>query len=143
MNIYPWLIVTLGLLPQATLAGSADSPVAEKRRSYLLTGMRAEREKLRSGQVVMTGEHWSTWPALGTVRLSVRFDVYFDHDSRSYRYTQRDYVPYVSEGLDPQAKARFLTRSDLPHGTTPEGVEWVTTGDGGTIVHTRMALSPS
>ena len=136
MNLPSWVIVVLCLLTQARPSGSADRSVAEKRRSYLITGVQAEREKLRSGQVVMTGEHWSTWPALGTVRLSVRFDVYFDHDSRSYRYTQRDYVPYVSQGLDPQTKARFLARTDLPHGTTPEGVEWVTTGDGGTVVHT-------
>ena len=130
------LCLMVALLHASAHATEDEVELRDTQRRFLLTGMRAEREKLRSGQVVMTGEHWSTWPALGTVRLSVRFDVYFDHDSRSYRYTQRDYVPYVSEGLDPQAKARFLTRSDLPHGTTPEGVEWVTTGDGGTIVHT-------
>ena len=136
MNLPSGIIVALSLLTQAQPFASADDANVEKQRSYLISGMRSERDKLRSGQVVMTGEHWSTWPALGTVRLPVRFDVYFDHDSRSYRYTQRDYQLYASDGMEPQLKAQLLTRSDLPHGTTPEGVEWLTTGSGGTVVHT-------
>lgn len=126
----------------AILHASADSmadelELREAQRRFLISGMRAEREKLRSGQVVITGEHWSdTTLTLGMIRLPVRFDVYFDHDSKSYRYTQRDYEPYDSKGMDPQMKARLLKRSVLPHGTTPEGVEWVTTDNGGTVVRT-------
>ena len=113
-----------------------EAELRDTQRRFLLSGMRAEREKLRSGQVVMTGEHWSnTTLTLGMMRLPVRFAVYFDHDSRSYRYTQQDYEPYATEGMEPQMKARLLARSHL-QGTTPEGVEWVSTEFGGTVVHT-------
>ena len=114
MNLPSWIIVALGLLIQAQPSWSADSAIMEQQRRFLLSGMRAEREKLRSGQVVMTGEHWSnTTLTLGMMRLPVRFEVYFDHDSRSYRYTQQDYEPYATEGMEPQMKARLLARSDL------------------------------
>ena len=128
MNIRFWIMVWLCLFPRATRLWSADQSVAEKRRDYLLSGMRAEREKLRSGQVVITGEHWSnTTVSLGMMRFSVRFDVYFDHDTKSYRYTQRDYLPQGTRGMDPRWKTSLLARSELPRGTTPEGVEWGTT----------------
>ena len=131
------LFLMLALWPASTPTMGDESELCDTQRRFLLTGMRAEREKLRSGQVVITGEHWSnTTVTLGMMRLPVRFDVYFDHDSRSYRNTQRDYVPWGSQGMEPQMKARLLARSDLPRGKTPEGVEWVTTDDGGTIVHT-------
>lgn len=108
----------------------------DSQRRFLLTGMRAEREKLRSGQVVITGEHWRTTPKLGMQRLSVRFDVYFDHDARTYRYTQRDYEQYATEGMEPQLKMHLLSHPDLPRGTTTDGVEWVSIDYGGTVVHT-------
>ena len=136
MNLPSWIIVALCLLTQATPSWSADDAVKEKQRRFLITGMRAEREKLRSGHAILTGDHWSHTPVLGRQRLSVRFDVYFDHDSRSYRYTQQDYEQYATAGMDPKMKARLLARSDLPHGITPEGVEWVSTDNGGTVVHT-------
>ncbi len=108
----------------------------QAQRRFLLTGMRAEREKLRSGQVVITGEHWNTTPALGKQRLAVRFEVYFDLDSRRYRYTQRDYVQYQTAGMEPQTKASLWGNPDLPKGTTADGIEWVAALVGGTIVHT-------
>ena len=123
MNLPSWIIVTLCLITQSQLPASADDAVVEKQRIYLLTGMRAEREKLRSGQVVMSGEHWSnTTVSLGMMRFSVRFDVYFDHDTKSYRYTQRDYLPQGTLGMDPRWKTSLLARSELPRGTTSEGV---------------------
>ena len=112
MNIRLWIIVTLGLLPQATPSWSADQSMAEKRRSYLLTGMRAEREKLRSGQVVMAGDHWRDSTVLGKFRISVRFEVSFDNDARVYRFTQRDYVQYDSTGMTSQRKEKQWSRND-------------------------------
>ncbi len=137
MNLLSSIIVALCLLTPAQPPASADDAVVEMHRRFLLTGMRAEREKLRSGQVVITGEHWSnTTVSLGMIRFSVRFDVSFDHDSRSYRYTQRDYLPQGTRGMDPQRKTSLLARSELPRGTTLKGEEWVATDDGGTVVHT-------
>ena len=128
MNLLSSIIVALCLLTPAQPPASADDAVVEMHRRFLLTGMRAEREKLRSGQVVITGEHWSnTTVSLGMIRFSVRFDVSFDHDSRSYRYTQRDYLPQGTRGMDPRWKTSLLARSELPRGTTPEGLEWGTT----------------
>ena len=121
-----FFIVTLLHFAVPSMSDEAD--LRETQRQFLLTGMRAEREKLRSGQVVITGEHWSnTTVSLGMMRFSVRFDVYFDHDSKSYRYTQRDYLPQGTRGMDPQRKTSLLARSELPRGTTPEGLEWGTT----------------
>ncbi len=136
MNIRLWIIVWLCLFSHATRVWSADQSLVEKRRSYLLTGMRAEREKLRSGQVVMTGDHWRHSSVLGMFRISVRFEIAFDRDSRSSRYTQHDYVQYNATRMAPERKDKQWNRSDLPHGTTPEGVDWVTEEKGGTVVHT-------
>ena len=131
-----WIIAALYLLSSISAVGSADDSVDAQRR-FLLTGMRAERDKLRSGQVIITGEHWGkTTRTLGMMRLPVRFDVYFDHDLRSYRYTQQDYEAQDAKFVDPRLKATLLARKDLPRGTTPDGVEWLAHDMGGTIVRT-------
>ena len=137
MNLPSWIIVVaLCLLTQATPSWSADDAVKEKQRRFLITGMRAEREKLRSGQVVMVGDHWRHSSVLGKFRISVRFEISFDNDARVYRFTQRDYVQYESTSMTSQRKEKQWSRNDLPHGTTPEGIDWITEERGGTVVHT-------
>ena len=137
MNIRLWIIVWLCLLSHMATLWSADQSLAEKRRSYLLTGMRAEREKLLSGHVIMSGEHWKTTQKLGNIRVSVKFELAFDKEARLYRCSQRDFAQYVLTGLTPVQKTTLLaSRSSLPHGTTPEGIDWCTEEQGGTVVHT-------
>jgi hypothetical protein len=138
MNALRFGIFFINTLFHFSAPSMADEvKLRETQRRFFLAGMRAEREKLRSGQVVITGEHWSnTTVSLGMMRFSVRFDVYFDHDTKSYRYTQRDYLPQGTRGMDPQRKTSLLARSELPRGTTSEGEEWVATDEGGTVVHT-------
>ncbi len=111
--------------------------VSEK-RSYLIAGMRSEREKLRSGHVVLKGEHWRKSMELGEFRIPVRFEVAFDHDSRSVRFTQLDYAQYSTATMSPQEKASYWERADVPHGTGLNGVDWVADPKGGTVVHTPM-----
>jgi|GEM_PF-2670266 len=109
-----------------------------EKRSYLVAGMRSEREKLRSGQVVLKGEHWRNSKELGEFRISVRFEVAFDHDAHSYRFTQHDYAQYSTAKMSPQEKADYWERTDVPHGTSPNGIDWVTEAKGGTVVHTPL-----
>ena len=130
------LMMTLMLSDALHVVAADHQPSLNDQRRFLLTGMRAEREKLRSGQVVITGEHWRTSRVLGEFRISVRFDIAFDHDSRSYRYTQRDYEQYIATEMTPQDKLAAMEPIDQPHGTTPEGIEWITEKNGGTVVQT-------
>ncbi len=136
MNIRAWIIVTLYLLPQATPLWSADDSVAEKHRNYLIAGMRAEREKLRSGHAILTGEHAINSPDVQGFRVPVRYEIAFDYDSRSFRYTQSDFSPHAIPIRPLRVKAANPDRPELGRGKTTEGREWAARASGGTVVHT-------
>lgn len=135
MKVHLWIIVTLCWLSWLTSSRAADDPHLQERRRFLLSGMRAEREKLRSGQVVLLGEHSKRSTEVGEYRLPVRFEVAFDHDAQKYRYTASDHAAIDATGVDPKLKAQSVDQG-LPHGKTPEGIEWFTMEGGGTVVHT-------
>ena len=133
MNLPSWIIVTLGLLIQAQPSWSADSAVMEQRRSYLLSGMVAEREKIRSGHVVITGEHSSSSSDTEEFRFPVRYEIYFDRTASKYRYSQLDYIRVSrSAGKAKRAKAPKLSPIDK----TIEEEAGKTVEIGGTVVHT-------
>ena len=119
------------------IADTSLGSVTESSRDYIFTGMHAEREKLRTGHVMMHGEHWRTARKMGEYRVSVQFELAFDNDARTYRCTQRDFAQYDMTGLTSELKAKLLrSRPSLPHGTTPEGIDWCTDEQSGTVVHT-------
>ena len=122
MNLPSWIIVALGLLIQAQPSWSADSAVMEQRRSYLLSGMRAEREKLRTGHAILMGEHVIHSPDVQNFRVPVRYEIAFDYDASSFRYTQSDFVPHVAPSRPPRVKAANPDRPDLGQGKTTKGV---------------------
>ncbi len=107
-----------------------------KARSFLLSGMRAEREKLRSGHAILIGEHVIQSKDIENFRVPVRYEIAFDYDSRSFRYTQSDFSPNALPARPPRVKAANPDRPDVGRGKTAEGVEWVARARGGTVVHT-------
>ncbi len=133
-NVPVWFLLVFTFHP--FLSRADDSDTSQARRQFLMVGMRAEREKLRSGQVVITGDHWRTSPELGEQRLPARFDVWFDLDAQKFRFTQRDFEQHPSQGMDPRKLERLLKHTSYPRGSTSQGVEWVTTDCGGTLVRT-------
>ena len=135
MRLSPYLIVMLGLLPQGESSWSADDSVNEKRR-FLAAGMRSEREKLRSGQVEMRGEHSHLTREFPNFRVPVRFRYDFDHSSRKYRHETRDYIPYDMNARDASHLDDEKTNPDLPHGVTEKGIQWFSREIGGTTIHT-------
>ncbi len=135
MKLPSWIKVTLCLLSQSGSLATADDSVAEKCR-FLAAGMRAEREKLRSGQVEMRGEHSHLSREFPNFRVPVRFRYDFDHTSRRYRHETRDYIPYDMNASDAGYLADEKANRDLPHGVTAKGIQWYFREVGGTTVHT-------
>ena len=114
----------------------ADTASKNEELRFLISGMRSERVKIRTAEVIVTGDHWTKSKVLGEFRIPVRFEIAFDLDSQLYRCDQRDYIQYNTSTMTPQEKATRWGRSDLPHGTTAEGVNWITKEYGGTVVRT-------
>jgi hypothetical protein len=135
MNIRLWIIVWLCLLSHTTRLWSTDDSVAEKRR-YLAAGMRAQRESLRSGHVVMLGEHTRQSADFSDFRVPVRFRYYFDHDALTYRHETRDYTAIKTEVVKKNKLSVPENHQRLPHGVTDKGVEWMSREVGGIVVNT-------
>ena len=135
-----WSIQLFGLrlaIYSLIVAGTVAEDRCHEARSFLLSGIRAEREKLRSGHAILTGEHVIHSPDVQNFRVPVRYEIAFDYDASSFRYTQSDFVPHVAPSRPPRVKAANPDRPDLGQGTTTKGVEWVARASGGTVVHTR------
>ncbi len=103
---------------------------------YCVSGMRANRGRLRTGRVLMLGEHTLPSNRVEGLQVPFRYEIIFDHNAASYRYSQRDYrIRGVSEYSEKQ-KEELFSNSSVLHGRTADGIEWVTEEVGGTIVHT-------
>lgn len=116
-----------------------DDELVLKKRLFVAAGMRAEREKLRSGHVIYLGEHTShsvDIPDIPEYRVPVRFEYYFDHESRRFRHQTRDYRPFKTDTDIAKQLAKTRQTKDLPHGVTSDGKEWVTVEVGGIVVNT-------
>ncbi len=134
--IHPtWIIAALCLLSSISFAGSADDSVGEKHR-FLISGMRAEREKLRSGRVEMLGEYSKPSKDFPEFRVPVRFLYLFDHDQSRFRHETRDFRPKIIKPIRSKRLDDATENSELPRGVTAAGEKWVSVEIGGTIVHT-------
>ncbi len=106
-----------------------------QRRSYLFAGMRSGREMLRTGRVVMLGEHYKKWKGDQEFRVPVRYEIVFNRDSLSFRFTQNDYKP-EADSITGDNKHTDAHGKALPTGVTAKGEKWVCREIGGTVVHT-------
>ncbi len=123
------------ILLQGVKTVRSEDGVAEKRR-YVAAGMRAEREKLRSGQVEMRGLHSKITAAYPEYRVPVRFLYEFDHDRLRYRHETRDYMPMTVNLIQSKLMAEAKANLDLPRGVNAKGEDWVSYEIGGGVVNT-------
>ncbi len=133
----------LKYLVMVTLCGThlvssafCDDELVLKKRLFVAAGMRAEREKLRSGHVIYSGEHASHSKDIPNYRVPVRFEYYFDHESRRFRHQTRDYRPFRNDTDESKKLAATRQEKQLPHGVTSDGQAWVTFEVGGIVVNT-------
>ena len=102
---------------------------------YVLAGIRAERESLHSGSVVLTGIRTETGKSWGKFEANVSYSIDFDCDKGLFRLEQSGFDMIWVDSLGPSTD-KWTQRSDLPHGQDESGRRWVSVESGGVVVKT-------
>ncbi len=133
--IYP-LLITVALLTCRAGIQAADLSEASSLSEFVMGGMRAERDAIRSGIVTITGSRSENGKAWGTFNVNVKYVVSFDYDKNLFRFDESDYrmVWADSPGVKPVDESMT---SNLPEGKDASGRKWVTVESGGALVRTN------
>ena len=124
------VMLTLSQITHSFAGGNSNN---ESNRSYIISGMRAEREKLLTGQLVMRGEHLVRAKGEAGFVVPIQFHLVFDHVTSSYRYNQ-------TEAKRPPKNQTGASKNVIPKSpkmATVEEAEWQSRKVGGTLVRTN------
>ena len=117
---------------QSLHAIAEDQASKESSRTYVISGMRAQREKLVSGHLIMRGEH--VIRAKGELEHvdPIRFEISFDHASKSYCHKHSEVIRFRRG----EARTPPNPNPETQRVKTADEVEWQVEYAGGTLVRT-------
>ena len=128
------LVAICSTLPECLPSENENSH--GKKWRYVIAGIRYERERLTSGQVLVTGDHSVLWRACDGFRVPVQFDHAFDYNTQLFRFSQSDLLPQSLSPYSEKQRKAILMKHKGVRGASPEGVEWIARPIGGVVVHT-------